>query len=204
MHHPRVVIVAFSLLARALTIILGDFGLPVTGETLATSADEAAKASAKIGFPVAMKIQSPDVMHKSDAGGVVLGVKSAEEAKAAYETILKNVAKHHPKAQIDGVLIQEMVGKGTEMILGMNCDDVLGPVIVCGLGGIFVEIMKDTTLRFPPLSEREARDMLSGLKSMKLLEGYRGTPAGDIDALDRKSTRLNSSHVSESRMPSSA
>jgi acyl-CoA synthetase (NDP forming) len=163
--------------------ILGDFGLPVTGETLATSAEEAAKASAKIGFPVAMKIQSPDVMHKSDAGGVVLGVKSAEEAKAAYETILKNVAKHHPKAQIDGVLIQEMVGKGTEMILGMNNDEVLGPVIVCGLGGIFVEVMKDTALRFPPLSEREARDMLSGLKSMKLLEGYRGAPAGDIDAL---------------------
>lgn len=163
--------------------ILGDFGLPVTQETLATSADGAAKAAAAMGFPVALKIQSPDVMHKSDAGGVVLGVKTAEEASAAYRRILDNVAKVHPKAAIDGVLVQEMVGRGTEMILGMNFDEQLGPLVLCGLGGIFVEVMKDVALRFPPLDADEVGEMLAELKGLKLLQGYRGAPAGDVDAL---------------------
>ncbi len=163
--------------------ILADFGLPVTREALASSASEAAKMAGRIGFPVALKIQSPDVMHKSDAGGVVLGVASAKEARAAYDRILKNVRKAHPKAAVDGVLVQQMVSGGTELILGMNNDEQLGPVILLGLGGVFVEVMKDVALRLPPLKAGDVRDMLADLKGTRLLKGYRGAPAGDIEAL---------------------
>ncbi len=163
--------------------ILGAFGLPVTQEILATDPAGAAAAAQKIGFPVAMKIQAPDVMHKSDAGGVVLWVKSADEAQSAFGTIMTNVARHHPKAALDGVLVQEMVERGTEMILGMSHDEQLGPLLMCGLGGIFVEVMKDVSLRFPPLDRAGVHEMLGELKGAKLLQGYRGAPEGDIEAL---------------------
>ncbi len=163
--------------------ILGDFGLPITKEVLATNPAEAARAAKKIGFPVAMKIQAPDVMHKSDAGGVVLWVKSQKEAESAYRQIIKNVRKHHPKAELDGVLVQEMVGGGTEMILGMSHDDQLGPLIMLGLGGVFVEVMKDVSLRFPPLKASDVKEMLGELKGSMLLKGYRGSAPGDVAAL---------------------
>ena len=162
--------------------ILAAAGLPVTHEALATSAAEAAAAARKIGFPVALKIQSPDVMHKSDAGGVVLGVMTQAEARTAYARILKNVRKHHPKAAIDGILVQEMVSGGTEMILGMNNGE-LGPVIACGLGGILVEVIQDVALRFPPLDGADVRDMLKEIKGSRLLLGYRGSKPGDVAAL---------------------
>ncbi len=162
--------------------ILGAFGLPITREVLATSAAEAGRAAKTIGFPVALKIQSPDVTHKSDAGGVVLGITSQKKAEEAYARILANVANVHPNADIDGVLVQEMVGGGTEMILGMNNGE-LGPVILCGLGGIFVEVMADVALRFPPIASADALAMLGELKGSRLLHGYRGAPAGDVDAL---------------------
>jgi acetyltransferase len=162
--------------------ILAAAGLPVTKESLATTPAEAASMARKIGFPVALKIQSPDVMHKSDAGGVVLGVKTQAEAKAAFTTIMRNVKKAHPKAALDGVLVQEMVSGGTEMILGMNNGD-LGPVVLCGMGGILVEVMKDVSLRFPPLASADVRDMLKEIKGAKLLSGYRGAKAGDMAAL---------------------
>jgi acyl-CoA synthetase (NDP forming) len=162
--------------------LLAKAGLPVTRETLATSAAEAAKAAAKIGFPVALKIQSPDVPHKSDAGGVVLRVGSESEAQVAYERIIASVGAAHPKAEIDGVLVQEMVAGGTEMILGMNRGE-LGPLVVLGLGGIFVEVMGDVALRFPPLGAADVREMLAEIKGAKLLQGYRGQPLGDVDAL---------------------
>jgi acyl-CoA synthetase (NDP forming) len=162
--------------------ILGAFGLPITREILAASAAEAGRAAKTIGFPVALKIQSPDVTHKSDAGGVVLGISSQKKAEQAYTQILNGVAKVHPDADIDGVLVQEMVSDGTEMILGMNNGE-LGPVILCGLGGIFVEVMADVALRFPPISPADAQAMLGELKGSRLLYGYRGAPKGDVDAL---------------------
>jgi len=162
---------------------LAGFGLPVTRERLATSAAEAARGARAIGFPVALKIQSPDVLHKTDAGGVALSVATAKDAEAAYRRILKNVKKAHPKAAIDGVLVQEMISGGTEMILGMNNDEQLGPVVMLGLGGVFVEIMKDVSLRYPPLNAGQVHEMLSELKGGRLLKGYRGAPAGDVAAL---------------------
>ncbi len=163
--------------------VLARFGLPVTQELLARTADEAAQLSAQIGYPVALKIQSPDVPHKSDAGGVVLNVRSAGEAQEAFGRIIASVAKAHPHAAVDGVLVQEMVPPGVEMILGMNRDEQLGPIIVCGLGGIFVEVLKDVSLRFPPLDQSDARAMLKEIKGAKLLEGYRGAPPCDVEAL---------------------
>jgi acetyltransferase len=162
--------------------LLAKAGLPVTREILATSAMAAAKAATEIGFPVALKIQSPDVPHKSDAGGVVLRIGSEAEARSAYDRIVASVAAAHPKAEIDGVLVQEMVAGGTEMILGMNRGE-LGPLVVLGLGGIFVEVMGDVALRFPPLAAADVREMLAEIKGAKLLQGYRGQPVGDVDAL---------------------
>ena len=172
-----------SLIEFESKAVLARFGLPVTQELLARTADEAAQLSAQIGYPVALKIQSPDVPHKSDAGGVVLNVRSAGEAQEAFGRIIASVAKAHPHAAVDGVLVQEMVPPGVEMILGMNRDEQLGPIIVCGLGGIFVEVLKDVSLRFPPLDQSDARAMLKEIKGAKLLEGYRGAPPCDVEAL---------------------
>ena len=172
-----------SLIEFESKAVLARFGLPVTQELLARTADEAAQLSAQIGYPVALKIQSPDVPHKSDAGGVVLNVRSAGEAQEAFGRIIASVAKAHPHAAVDGVLVQEMVPPGVEMILGMNRDEQLGPIIVCGLGGIFVEVLKDVALRFPPLDQSDARAMLKEIKGAKLLEGYRGAPPCDVEAL---------------------
>ena len=162
--------------------LLAAAGLPVTRERLVNDASEVAQAAMEIGFPVALKIQSPDVPHKSDAGGVVLGVSSNEAAREAYDRIIRNVTAAHPEAAIDGVLVQEMVSDGIEMILGMNRGE-LGPLVVLGLGGLFVEVMKDVALRFPPLSAADVRAMLSEIKGSRLLDGYRGGPPADVDAL---------------------
>lgn len=163
--------------------ILAQAGLPVTKELLARSPEEAAALFADIGGKVALKIQSPDIPHKSDVGGVYLGAHTAAEVDKATRQVLDNARKSCPKARIDGVLVQEMVEDGAEFILGMNYDEQFGPLIVCGAGGVNVEIFKDAVVRLPPLSAEEVHDILGGLKAAKLLEGFRGAAPRDVEAL---------------------
>lgn len=163
--------------------LLAAYGLPITRESLARTRPDAIRIAKEIGYPVALKIQSPDVPHKSDAGGVMLRLETDDEVGAAYDRILANVARAHSCAEIDGILVQEMVPPGVEVILGMTNDEQLGPIIVCGLGGVFVDVLKDIALRFPPIEIRLAKAMLAEIRGAKLFDGYRGAPPCDVDAL---------------------
>ncbi len=164
-------------------IILGMAGLPVTKEALAKTPADAARLWKDIQAPVALKIQSPDIPHKSDVGGVYLGARTAEDVEKAAAKVLENSVKACPDAQIDGILVQEMVEGGVEFILGMTYDDQFGPLIVLGSGGVMVEIFKDASVRLPPLTREDVHGMIADLKASKLLEGFRGAAPKDVDAL---------------------
>lgn len=159
------------------------YGVPVPEEAVITSREELKEFAKKITYPAAAKIASCDILHKSDMGGVKLLLSSEDELLSAYDEILQNAAAYKPDARIDGVLIQPMLPKGIEVIVGVNNDPQFGPVILCGLGGIFVEVFKDVSLYPAPLNRQEALQMIHSLKGSKLLMGYRGTPKCDIAAL---------------------
>ena len=163
--------------------ILGIAGLPVTREALARDPADAVRIAAEIGGAVALKIQSADIPHKSDVGGVHLGARTASEVEAAARNVLANAARHCPQAVIDGILVQEMVEDGTEFVLGMSYDDQFGPLIVCGAGGVLVEVIKDAAVLLPPVGPEDVLAALRGLKAAKLLEGFRGAGPRDVDAL---------------------
>jgi acetate---CoA ligase (ADP-forming) len=163
--------------------ILARAGLPVTRELLARSPDEAVRIAAEIGGPVALKIQSPDIPHKSDIGGVHLGATTAAEVATAARQILENARRNYPQAVIDGILVQEMVTDGVEFILGMTYDQQFGPLIVCGAGGVTVEVFKDTAALLPPFQRHDVAAALGDLKVARLLAGFRGAPPRDLDAL---------------------
>ena len=174
--------------ARVLTevqskAILGAVGLPVTREALARDPSEAVRLAAEIGSAVALKIQSPDIAHKSDIGGVHLGARTAAEVEAAARKVFDNARRNCPGATIDGILVQEMVEDGVEFILGMTYDETFGPMVVCGAGGVTVEVFKDAAVLLPPFSAEEARAAICSLKVAKLLNGFRGAPPRDLDAL---------------------
>jgi acetyltransferase len=159
------------------------YGIPTAPAALATSAAEAASLAVKVGFPLAMKIVSPDVVHKSDVGGVKLDVASAEEARAGYEEIAASVRRAIPEARISGMLLQRMVTGGRELIAGITRDPVFGPLVMFGLGGIFVEALRDVSFRVAPIGDTEARDMLNGIRGAAILRGIRGQAPVDADAL---------------------
>jgi acetate---CoA ligase (ADP-forming) len=163
--------------------ILARAGLPVTRELLARNPAEAVRMAAQIGGAVALKIQSPDIPHKSDIGGVHLGAATAAEVESAARRVLENAGRNCPHAVIDGVLVQEMVADGVELILGMTYDKQFGPLIVCGAGGVTVEVFKDAAVLLPPLWRHDVIAALGSLKVMKLLGGFRGAPPCDVDAL---------------------
>ncbi len=163
--------------------VLAAAGIPVAEATLATSADEAAKTAAKAGFPVVLKIVSPDVTHKSDVGGVKIGLEDEAAVRAAYDDIVAAVKERQPKARIVGVAVQAMARPGTEVIVGMSKDPQFGPVLMFGLGGIFVEVLKDVSFRIVPLEERDAREMIDEIKGRAVLDGVRGGEPADIGAL---------------------
>ncbi|MCA1725938.1 MAG: acetate--CoA ligase family protein [Thermomicrobia bacterium] len=171
------------LVERAAKEILTLYGIPVTRERLATSADEAVAAARAIGYPVALKIESPDIAHKTEAGGVLLQIADDNAARAGFETVIANARQYKPEAQLGGVLVQEMVTGGRELILGMTRDPVYGPAIAVGLGGIFVEVLKDIALGVPPLTEHDSRAMLGRLRGAAILEGTRGAAPADTDAV---------------------
>ncbi|MBI5880186.1 MAG: acetate--CoA ligase family protein [Chloroflexi bacterium] len=163
--------------------VLALYGIPVTKEGIAQSADEAARVAQAIGFPVVLKIVSPQIMHKTEAGGVVLNVKSADDAKTAFERITASCKKYNPQAELQGVSVQEMVGGGQEMILGMTRDPQFGPGVLVGLGGIFVEVLKDAALNIPPIDAEGAQAMIDSLRGKAILKGARGLKPSDVGAL---------------------
>jgi acetyl-CoA synthetase (ADP-forming) len=158
-------------------------GIPVTKFKVAKSEVEAVKFAKEIGYPVVLKIVSPDIVHKSDVGGVVVGLKDAQEVRNAYKQILKNVKKHKKNAKIVGILVQEMAPSSTEVIVGAIKDPQFGPALMFGLGGIFVEVLKDVTFRVAPITEDEACEMITEVKAYPLLRGYRNQPPADIEAI---------------------
>ncbi len=171
--------------------VLAQAGVPVVADALVTSSRDAAAAAARLGFPVVLKVVSPDIPHKSDIGGVVLGVESAEAAAAAYDRIMARVSAAAPAARIDGVLVSPQVGDAVEMILGTVRDEVFGPTVLLGFGGVFAEILSDTVLRLAPVSLDDARDMVAALKGAALLNGARGRAPADVEALARAISALS-------------
>ena len=163
--------------------LLADNGVPVDLGYIAKTKAEVKEYAEKIGYPLVMKVESNDILHKSDVGGVMLNIKSLEQAEEAYDKILANAAQHAPNAKINGILMQKMLKAGTEMIIGLNSDPQFGPMLLVGMGGVFVEVFKDAALYPVPLNHDEALHMLQALKSFKLLNGYRGNPPADIEAL---------------------
>ena len=165
--------------------ILDEAGIPVTKAQLVRSGKEAAETAQKLGFPVVLKIVSPNVTHKSDVGGVKLGLQSAEEVEAAFAEITASVKQHQADALIEGVAVQKMAAAGIEVIIGMSKDPQFGPVLMFGLGGIFVEVLKDVAFRIVPLEPKDARQMIREIKGFPVLEGVRGQPPADLAALEK-------------------
>ncbi|MCX5997163.1 MAG: acetate--CoA ligase family protein [Chloroflexi bacterium] len=158
--------------------------IPVVETKLATSKTEAIELAKTMGFPVVMKIVSPDVVHKSDAGGVKLNILNATQVGKAYSDILASVKKHYPKAKIVGVTVQKMAKQGIEVIIGMTKDAQFGPVIMFGLGGILVEVLKDVSFRIVPMTKRDAGEMITEIKGFPILKGYRGQDPADVPYLE--------------------
>lgn len=163
--------------------ILAVYGIPVTREELVTDAEAAVEAAMRIGYPVVLKIESPDILHKTEVSGIRLNIKTPEEVKSAFVEIQENVKLHKPHASIKGMLVQEMLSQGLEVIIGIGRDNVFGPTVMFGLGGVFVEVFKDISLRVPPLSMEEALEMIEEIKGRRLIEGFRDMPAVDKKAL---------------------
>jgi acyl-CoA synthetase (NDP forming) len=165
--------------------LLKKAGIPVVEAALARSKKEAVAISKEVGFPVVLKISSPDVIHKSDSGGVRLGLANATQVGKAYSEIVTSVRKAFPKAVIDGVSVQKMAPPGVEVIVGMSKDAQFGPVLMFGLGGILVEVLKDVSFRIVPVTQRDAAEMIREIKGYPVLEGYRGQKPASISALEK-------------------
>jgi acetate---CoA ligase (ADP-forming) subunit beta len=168
--------------------IMKAYGIPIPAYDTALTADEAVEKSKAIGYPVVLKILSKDVLHKSDAGGVKINLKSDDEVRKAFAEIMDNAKKYGKEKGIEvdlsrGVFISDFADMGTEIIVGVTKDPQFGHALMAGLGGIFVEVLKDVSFRLIPFTENDAREMLKELKAYKILEGIRGEPARDIDSL---------------------
>lgn len=163
--------------------VLGAYGFTTPNTILANSAEQSVNASNSIGYPVVMKIASPDIIHKSDAGGVKVGLANDEQVRMAFNAILQNAKTSKPEANIKGVLVQEMVRSGKETILGAKQDPIFGPLVLFGLGGIYVEVLRDVVFRLAPIEEHEASRMVHSIKALKLLKGVRGEKPSDLGAL---------------------
>ena len=173
------------------TELLKCYGFNVLPTKLAKTKEEAGTTADQMGYPVVMKIVSPQIIHKSDAGGVIVGPNNRQEAEDAFQTIVDNAKNYSPDAQIEGVLIQKLAPKGHEVILGMTRYPIFGPLIMFGFGGIFVEVFQDVAFRLAPLSRNCARNMVRSIKCYKLLSGYRGQPKADIGTIEKMLVRLS-------------
>jgi acetate---CoA ligase (ADP-forming) len=173
--------------------VLQAYGIPVAPYAVARTADEAARAAAEIGYPVVAKVLSPRIIHKSDVGGVVVGVEDEAELRAAFGRLTSEVPARAgiDAGEVDGVLVQKMVGRGKETIIGMTLDPQFGPVLMFGLGGIYVEAMKDVVFRVQPVTDVDAREMVRAIRGAALLQGVRGEPASDLAAVEETIQRIS-------------
>jgi len=171
------------LLEHEAKALCAEYEIPVTKVELAKNEPEAAKLAKQIGFPVVLKIVSPDIIHKSDVGGVITNIKTEKAVQLAYARIIANIERNMPNASIVGILIQEMAPQSTEVIIGTIKDPQFGPTLMFGLGGIFVEILKDVTFRIAPITKDEAHEMITEVKAYPILKGYRNMPRADTEAL---------------------
>jgi acyl-CoA synthetase (NDP forming) len=170
--------------------LLRDFGIPLAETVAAKDAETAVAAADRLGYPVALKIDSPDIAHKTDVGGVRVGCSDAAAVRAAFRDMLDGVRRRAPAARIDGALVQRMIGGGREMILGVKTDPLFGPAVVCGFGGIFVEQLHDVSLRVSPIGPADATAMIAELRGAAILSGVRGRPPADTRALADAIVRL--------------
>jgi len=166
-------------------------GIPVTKTKLARSKKEAISVSKEMGFPVVLKIISPDVVHKSDSGGVKLGLANGAQVGRAYSEIMSSVRQKYPQAAVQGVSVQPMASAGMEVIVGMSKDPQFGPVLMFGLGGVLVEVLKDVSFRIVPVTKRDASEMIREIKGYPLLQGYRGQEAVDVASLEGLIVRVS-------------
>jgi acetate---CoA ligase (ADP-forming) subunit beta len=171
------------LLEHEAKTICAEYGITVNKFSLAKNENEAAELAERIGFPAVLKVVSPEIVHKSEAGGVKINLKDTDEVRGAYNTIIENAKKYNSKANIVGVLVQEMAPQGIETIIGAVKDPQFGQTLMFGLGGIFVELLKDVTFRVAPITEQDAAEMIVGVKAFPLLNGYRGSPPADVKAI---------------------
>ena len=165
--------------------ILSFYKIPAPAACLAKNSEEAVKSAAKIGFPVVLKVVSKQIIHKSDAGGVIVGLKNKEAVKEAFNKILKNAKRHNPKAEIDGIYVQKMAPPGREVIIGAVKDKQFGQVVMFGLGGVLVEVLKDVVFRVAPINKDEAKQMINEIKGLPILKGVRGEKPIDFDGLSK-------------------
>jgi acyl-CoA synthetase (NDP forming) len=172
--------------------MLEEAGVPVSPARLAKTRDEAVAVAKELGFPIVLKIVSPQITHKSDVGGVALGLASAEDVGAAFDRVTASAKQHVPDATIEGVAVQRMERQGTEVIVGVTKDPQFGPVLMFGLGGVLVEVLKDVAFRVVPINERDARQMIHEIKGYPLLEGYRGHDPADVAKLEQLLLKLSS------------
>jgi 4-hydroxybutyryl-CoA synthetase (ADP-forming) len=171
--------------------VLKAYGLPLPKSALAKTEADAIKIAKQIGYPVVMKIASPQIIHKSDAGGVKVNLTNDSEIKEAFKIIIANAKKYNKNAEIKGVLIVEMVKGGKELIIGSKLESGFGPVIMLGMGGIYVEVLKDVTFKLAPVTDKEADDMIASIKTQKILQGVRGEKPSDIAKLSECIQRLS-------------
>jgi len=164
--------------------ILKEIGINTTEIKLARTKEEAVSHSKELGFPIALKIVSPDILHKTDVGGVKLGLNNEDDVGNAYDVIISMIKKQEPAAKIQGVSVQSMARPATEVIIGMTKDPQFGPVLMFGLGGILVEVLKDVSFRIVPLTKRDASEMIGEIKGYPILEGYRGQEPANIAVLE--------------------
>jgi len=172
--------------------MLEEAGVPVSPARLAKTRDEAVAVASEMGFPIVLKIVSPQITHKSDVGGVALGLVSAAEVGDAFDRVVASAKQHAPEATIEGVAVQRMERQGTEVIVGVTKDPQFGPVLMFGLGGVLVEVLKDVAFRVIPINERDARQVIREIKGYPLLEGYRGIEAADIGKLQELLLQVSS------------
>ena len=171
--------------------ILSQAGINCTDTRLATTKEEAVAISEEMGYPIVLKISSVDITHKSDAGGVKVNLPDKAAVETAYDEIMASCTSKHPDADIEGIAVQGMAKIGTEVIIGMTKDPSFGPVLMFGLGGIFVEVLKDVAFRIVPLDKNDASEMIKEIKGKKLLEGYRGQDPADIPFLEDMLLKLS-------------
>lgn len=179
----RIAIPCGELSERSAKQLLAQAGIEFPGEELVAPGEDAGASAARVGFPVVLKISSPDIAHKTEVGGVVVDIRSQDEARQAAADILARAAEKAPGARIEGVVVTPMIGPGVETIIGVSRDPVLGPVVMFGLGGVFVEVLKDVTFRAAPFDVEEAHRMIREIRGYAMLEGVRGAEASDVDAL---------------------